>query len=131
MTVPIKAPCAESAARAARGRTIGTWSGFTAITAAIGPVLGGWLVENALWRWVFFINLPIVGVVILLSLWRVPGSHNEAASKSLDWPEQRSLRGVWARLRMLLSIVQVVQLRHGGMVFFRDPRGLRPVSVST
>ena len=38
-----------------RGRAIGTWSGFTAITAAVGPVLGGWLVENASWRWVFFI----------------------------------------------------------------------------
>jgi EmrB/QacA subfamily drug resistance transporter len=68
-----------------RGRAIGTWSGFTAITAAIGPVLGGWLVEHASWRWVFFINLPLAGVVILLSLWRVPESRNEAASRSLDW----------------------------------------------
>ena len=68
-----------------RGRAIGTWSGFTAITAAIGPVLGGWLVEKASWRWVFFINLPIAVIVILLSLWRVPESRNEAASKSLDW----------------------------------------------
>ena len=68
-----------------RGRAIGTWSGFTAITAAIGPVLGGWLVENVSWRWVFFINLPIAIVVILLSLWRVPESRNEDASKSLDW----------------------------------------------
>ena len=47
-----------------RGRAIGTWSGFTAITAAIGPVLGGWLVENASWRWVFFINLPLAVIVI-------------------------------------------------------------------
>jgi EmrB/QacA subfamily drug resistance transporter len=68
-----------------RGRAIGTWSGFTAITAAIGPVLGGWLVENASWRWVFFINLPLAIVVILLSLWRVPESRDEAANKSLDW----------------------------------------------
>src|SRR3984957_12692604 len=42
-----------------RGRAIGTWSGFTAITTAIGPVLGGWLVEHGSWRWVFFINLPL------------------------------------------------------------------------
>src|SRR5579859_5507900 len=69
-----------------RGRAIGTWSGFTAITAAIGPVLGGWLVENASWRWVFFINLPIAILVTLLSLWRVPESRDEAASKSLGWP---------------------------------------------
>jgi EmrB/QacA subfamily drug resistance transporter len=70
---------------AERGRAIGTWSGFTAITAAIGPVLGGWLVENWSWRWVFFINLPIAIVVVLLSLWRVPESRDEAASKRLDW----------------------------------------------
>ena len=68
-----------------RGRAIGTWSAFTAITAAIGPVLGGWLVENASWRSVFFINLPLAIIVILLSLWRVPESRDEAASKSLDW----------------------------------------------
>jgi len=68
-----------------RGRAIGTWSGFTAITAAIGPVLGGWLVENASWRWVFFINLPIATIAIVLSLWRVPESRNEVASKRLDW----------------------------------------------
>jgi MFS family permease len=36
-----------------RGRAIGAWSGFTAITAAFGPVLGGWIVEFASWRWVF------------------------------------------------------------------------------
>jgi MFS family permease len=53
---------------AERGRAIGAWSGFTAITAAIGPVLGGWLVENASWRWVLFINLPIAVIVIILSL---------------------------------------------------------------
>jgi EmrB/QacA subfamily drug resistance transporter len=68
-----------------RGRAIGTWSGFTAITAFIGPVLGGWLVENASWRWVFFINLPLAVIVILLTLWRVPESRNETASKKLDW----------------------------------------------
>ena len=44
---------------AERGRAIGTWSGFTAITAALGPVLGGWLVQHLSWRWVFFINLPL------------------------------------------------------------------------
>ena len=68
-----------------RGRAIGTWSGFTAMTAAVGPVLGGWLVENASWRWVFYINLPLAVIVIALSLWRVQESRNEAASKRLDW----------------------------------------------
>jgi EmrB/QacA subfamily drug resistance transporter len=68
-----------------RGRAIGTWSGFTAITAAIGPVMGGWLVENVSWRWVFFVNLPLAAAVIWLALWRVPESRNETANRSLDW----------------------------------------------
>ena len=69
-----------------RGRAIGTWSGFTAITAAVGPVLGGWLVEHASWRAVFFINLPIAIVVIAISLLRVPESRDsERSGESLDW----------------------------------------------
>jgi EmrB/QacA subfamily drug resistance transporter len=60
-----------------RGRAIGTWSAFTGITAAVGPVLGGWFVENVSWRWVFFINLPIALVVLALLWWRVPESRGE------------------------------------------------------
>src|SRR2546421_1276597 len=51
-----------------RGRAIGTWSGFSAITAGIGPVMGGWLIEHVSWRAVFFINLPIAILVILIAL---------------------------------------------------------------
>lgn len=69
-----------------RGRAIGTWSGFTAITSAVGPVLGGWLIEHASWRWVFFINLPLAAVVVLLTQWRVPESRNEDMERTLDWP---------------------------------------------
>src|SRR5579863_7881037 len=68
-----------------RGRAIGTWSGFTAITAAVGPVLGGWIVDHASWRWVFFINLPIAVFVIGITLWRVPESRNDRISGKLDW----------------------------------------------
>lgn len=67
-----------------RGRAIGTWSGFTAITAAIGPVLGGWLIEHASWRWVFFINLPLAAAVVAISLWRIPESRNASAGR-IDW----------------------------------------------
>jgi len=55
-----------------RGEAIGTWSGFTAITTALGPVLGGWLIEHASWRWVFFINIPLAALVIAISLWHLP-----------------------------------------------------------
>src|SRR5947209_4679998 len=68
----------------ARGQAIGTWSGFTAITTAIGPVLGGWLVQHASWRWAFFINLPIAIVVMAISLWRIPESRSNSAAR-IDW----------------------------------------------
>ena len=68
-----------------RGRAIGTWSGFTSITAAIGPVLGGWFVEHGSWRSVFFINLPLGLVVLLLALWKVPESRAAIQNPQLDW----------------------------------------------
>jgi EmrB/QacA subfamily drug resistance transporter len=49
-----------------RARAIGAWSGLAGITTAIGPFLGGWLVEAASWRWVFLLNLPMAAVVILV-----------------------------------------------------------------
>ena len=67
-----------------RGRAIGTWSGFTAITAAVGPVLGGWLIENVSWRAIFFINVPIAFTVLALVFSHVPESRDEE-SKGLDW----------------------------------------------
>ena len=67
-----------------RGRAIGTWSGFGAITTAIGPVIGGWLIEHVSWRAVFFINIPIALLIILISLWRVPESYDKE-SQGLDW----------------------------------------------
>jgi EmrB/QacA subfamily drug resistance transporter len=69
-----------------RGRAIGTWSGFTSITAAIGPVLGGWFTEHGSWRWVFFINLPVGLAVLLLALWKVPESKAVAQGGQFDWP---------------------------------------------
>ncbi len=68
-----------------RGRAIGTWSGFTAITTGLGPVLGGWLVDRLSWRWAFFINVPIAAAVILLAFFRVPESRSEEAPPKLDW----------------------------------------------
>ena len=67
-----------------RGRAIGTWSGFTAITAAIGPVLGGWLVDTASWRWIFIINVPLGIAILAVALRRVPESRDPAVQK-IDW----------------------------------------------
>jgi len=68
----------------ARGRAIGTWSGSTAITTAIGPVLGGWLIEHLSWRWAFFINLPLALAVIVISLRHVPESRSTRQGR-IDW----------------------------------------------
>jgi EmrB/QacA subfamily drug resistance transporter len=67
-----------------RGKAIGTWSGFTAITAAIGPVFGGWLIEHVSWRAVFFINVPLAVIVLVLVFLHVPESRDEE-SRGLDW----------------------------------------------
>ena len=67
-----------------RGKAIGTWSGFSAITAAVGPLVGGWLIDHASWRWVFFLNLPLALAVVLISLRFVPESRDPEAAESLD-----------------------------------------------
>jgi EmrB/QacA subfamily drug resistance transporter len=69
-----------------RGRAIGTWSGFTSITAAIGPVLGGWFIEHGSWRWVFFINVPLGLAVLIFALWKVPESRTRDPGARPDWP---------------------------------------------
>ena len=68
-----------------RGRAIGTWAGFSAITAALGPVLGGWLVDVVAWRAIFFINVPLALVALSITLRRVPESHAKSENPALDW----------------------------------------------
>src|SRR5262245_23071021 len=67
-----------------RGRAIGVWSGFSAITTGIGPVLGGWLIEHVSWRAVFFINLPLALVVILISLRHIAETSDRESTR-VDW----------------------------------------------
>jgi EmrB/QacA subfamily drug resistance transporter len=69
-----------------RGRAIGTWSGMSAITGAAGPVIGGWLIEHASWRWAFFLNLPLAAVTLAITFWQVPESRGEMRGKRQDWP---------------------------------------------
>ena len=69
-----------------RGHAIGTWSGATAVTTALGPVLGGWLIDHVSWRAAFFINLPLAIVIIPIAMRHVTESRNEGVHGDLDWP---------------------------------------------
>ncbi len=69
-----------------RGKAIGTWSGWTAITAALGPVIGGFLIEHWSWRYAFLINLPLAAIVLVLAFRFIPESRNARATTRLDWP---------------------------------------------
>lgn len=68
-----------------RGRAIGIWSGFTSITAALGPVLGGLLIEYVSWRYAFLINVPFALAVLFLTFKYVPESHGGHGDERLDW----------------------------------------------
>jgi len=73
-----------SFARADRARAIGAWSGLTGVGAALGPLLGGYLVDAISWRAVFLINLPLGLFVVLLAPRKVPETRDPMASGRLD-----------------------------------------------
>ncbi|MFJ6571814.1 MFS transporter [Streptomyces sp. NPDC091292] len=68
-----------------QSRAVGAWSGLTGVAGALGPFLGGWLIDGPGWRWIFLINVPIGAVVIGIALRHVPESRDpEAADKPFD-----------------------------------------------
>jgi EmrB/QacA subfamily drug resistance transporter len=70
--------------RSDRGRVIGQWAGLGGVAAAVGPLLGGWIVENASWRWIFLINVPVAVAVLLVSARHVPESRDPEAARTFD-----------------------------------------------
>lgn len=124
-----------------RPAAIGTWAGISGLATAIGPFLGGFLVENVGWRWIFAINLPLCGLVIALGL-RVPESRDPEAGGRFD--VEGALSGVVAlgALTYLLTSwrdVPVLWLGIGALVsagastafvvFERRPRAMAPLSM--
>ncbi|WP_398493647.1 MFS transporter [Variovorax sp.] len=67
-----------------RGKAIGTWSGFSGITAAVGPVLGGFLVDHFSWTWAFLVNVPMALLVLWICWRHVPESRGASAGGGLD-----------------------------------------------
>jgi EmrB/QacA subfamily drug resistance transporter len=67
-----------------RPKAIGAWSGLSGVATAIGPLVGGWLIEVANWRFAFWLNLPLAAFVVLWTLRHVPDSRDEGAARSFD-----------------------------------------------
>lgn len=65
-----------------RGKAIGVWAGMSGVTSALGPFLGGYLVDAVSWHWVFLINIPLAAVTIPLALRHVPESFDTQARKA-------------------------------------------------
>ena len=67
-----------------RAKAIGAWSGLGSVAGAVGPFLGGWLVDGPGWRWIFLVDLPLAVVVIFVALRHVPESRTPGATGDFD-----------------------------------------------
>jgi EmrB/QacA subfamily drug resistance transporter len=86
-----------------RTRAIGTWAGFSGVSAAIAPFLGGWLLEAGSWRAIFLINVPVAAVTAWTTLRHVPESRDTSRSGSADW--RGALAGVVALAAITYAII--------------------------
>jgi EmrB/QacA subfamily drug resistance transporter len=68
-----------------RGKAIGTWAGVSALALAIGPVVGGFLVENVSWQSIFFLNLPVAALAVVVTLFAAHESRDESAPRTIDF----------------------------------------------
>ena len=86
-----------------RTRAIGTWAGFSGVSSAIAPFLGGWLLEAGSWRSIFLINVPVAAATAWTTRRHVPESRDTSASGSADWPG--ALAGVAALATITYAII--------------------------
>ncbi|MEU0241328.1 MFS transporter [Nocardiopsis sp. NPDC006198] len=87
-----------------RARAIGAWSGLTGVASAVGPFVGGWLVQIGDWRLIFLINLPIAAAVLAIAWFKVPESRDAQAPRRLDYPG--ALLGVVALGGITYALIQ-------------------------
>ncbi|MGW5877180.1 MFS transporter [Nocardiopsis terrae] len=87
-----------------RARAIGAWSGLTGVASAVGPFVGGWLVQIGDWRLIFLINLPVAAAVLLIAWFKVPESRDSSAARRLDY--NGALLGVVALAGITYALIQ-------------------------
>ena len=106
---------------AERGKAIGTWAGVSAIALALGPLLGGWLTEDVSWRAIFFINLPVAAVAVVVTLFATHESRDETATREVDFPGIAALTiGLTA---LVLALVEGNAWGWGSAAHHRPVRG--------
>jgi len=69
-----------------RGQAIGIWAGVSALALAIGPLIGGLIVDNINWHWIFYVNVPVGVVGVLVSRWVIAESRDTSHEQSIDLP---------------------------------------------
>ncbi|WP_309096338.1 MFS transporter [Streptomyces sp.] len=94
-----------------RGRAVGLWSGFGGIGAAVGPFVGGWLVDGPGWRWVFLLNVPLAALCVPVALRHVPESGDGRAHGRFD-----VLGAVLGALALALVTYALIEAGEGGAV---------------
>src|SRR5689334_15760156 len=94
-----------------RGRAVGLWSGFGGIGAAVGPFLGGWLVDGPGWRWVFLLNVPLALLCAPIAVRHVPESADGRAHGRFD-----VLGAVLGALALALVTYALIEARQGSLV---------------
>src|SRR5262249_33752780 len=99
-----------------RGRAIGTWAGSSAIAAAIGPLLGGWIVDHSVWRIIFLINPVLALATIWIALRHLPETRDAQAARGLDWRGATlALTGLGAFVFGLIAL-PTLGWRHPGVI---------------
>ncbi|WP_338781870.1 MFS transporter [Streptomyces sp. DG1A-41] len=94
-----------------RGRAVGLWSGFGGIGAAVGPFVGGWLVDGPGWRWVFLLNVPLALLCVPVALRHVPESGDQRAHGRFD-----VLGAVLGASALALLTYALIEAGSGGLV---------------
>ncbi|GAA0529176.1 MFS transporter [Saccharopolyspora subtropica] len=125
-----------------RGEAVGRWAGLTGVSSAIGPFVGGWLVDAVSWRWVFFINVPIAAAAVL-ALRHVQQSRNPRAGRVDMLGASAATVGLagtvyalieaptagWSALTVTSAVVGVAALVAFPLVERRVPEPLLPLSL--
>src|SRR2546430_565297 len=92
-----------------RGQAIGIWAGVSALALAIGPLLGGLIVDNTNWHWIFYVNVPVGVVGIIVSRWVIAESRDTSHEQSVDLPGLLTSAGSL----LALSYALIEGNRHG------------------